>query len=181
MSLPSGPIQSLPNGLLGLLQLKNMGNLPDVLLGNVQPIIDMVPFWLRGQTITDPVVHGLGLPTGTTGLQSFSPNPILVPEGQMWWVRRYTVQAVVPVGATERIDNLTPTLTVQRVGVVLWQALTERPVSVLGNAASTVAAAVGCGDFWASPGSEIGFYVGDVTTGSNVVVNGQVWYTPVPI
>lgn len=45
----SGPIQALAPGYLGLLGLKNMGRLPDVQVDQLQPIIDILPFYLHGR------------------------------------------------------------------------------------------------------------------------------------
>ena len=58
MADPSRPIQTSTAGLLSLLQIKNRGQNPDVLQGNVQPTLDMVPWWLRGDSVP---VHGVGV------------------------------------------------------------------------------------------------------------------------
>jgi len=41
VSAPSGPVQVIPPGLLGALQLKNAGQLPDLLMGTYQPVIEL--------------------------------------------------------------------------------------------------------------------------------------------
>lgn len=44
----SRPIQSPQAGYLGMLGLKNMGKLPDVAEDNVQPVVDIQPFYTAG-------------------------------------------------------------------------------------------------------------------------------------
>jgi len=49
--MPSGPIQSGTAGLLSLLEVKNLGRNPDSLLDAVTPTLEMVPWWLRAQSV----------------------------------------------------------------------------------------------------------------------------------
>ena len=47
---PHRPIQTSTAGLLSLLSINNVGQNPDILEGNVQPALEMVPWWLRGNS-----------------------------------------------------------------------------------------------------------------------------------
>ena len=56
-----GPVQRLPQGLLGFLQLKNAGRFPDVMIGSYQPTIELAEWLLNTTsdtlTFTTPVTN----------------------------------------------------------------------------------------------------------------------------
>jgi len=90
MSSQWGPIQVIPGGLLGLLNIKNRGKNPDTLDSNVVPTIDLTSWWFEARaedigTFTRTPV------TGNNGFASWS-TPVIVPNGQAWWVLEYTVR-----------------------------------------------------------------------------------------
>lgn len=87
----SGPIQVIPQGLLGFLNLKNNGQNPNTLDSNVMPVIDLTSWWFENRaedigTFTRTPV------TGNNGFGSWL-TPIIVPEREAWWVLEYTIRS----------------------------------------------------------------------------------------
>jgi len=86
MSENTGPIQVIPAGLLGLLDLKNRGIVPDVLMGTVQPIVDMEGFWLRARR--EPVDLGNGwVWPGGLHLEVLTTTP----QNEWWYVHDWKI------------------------------------------------------------------------------------------
>jgi len=98
--MPSGPIQTLPAGLLSALELKNMGNNPVALRDDVQPVIDLTR-WYGNQDIQ--VVGGFGNFSSALDYAGFFnvAGFAAVPEGEMWWVRQYTASLLISDDATD--------------------------------------------------------------------------------
>jgi len=78
----SGPIQVPLPGLLGLLQLKNLGRNPYGMQDSVQPIIDLLPFYAQAQ--------GVEVLTGNVAIAAVGGAGAAVPSGQVgeqeWWM-----------------------------------------------------------------------------------------------
>lgn len=80
----SKPLQALAPGYLSLLGLKNMGTLPGEAMDTVQPVVDMLQFFYRGQT----TIRAGDIPDQNfagPGNNSFTPA-LVVPEGKIWVV-----------------------------------------------------------------------------------------------
>jgi len=161
MSAPSGPIQVIPPGLLGLLQLKNLGRLPDVLMGSVQPITEMMPWYLRANREVWPLNSGNTIAPGTyTGYVLMSPNELLVPQDEWWYVHSLSIGFAAGAGGSAIGIRLAAQW--NQVGTLKYQALgSERMVSPLTAADGELLLAAY--DFWAPPGSSLGFYVHTVS------------------
>lgn len=157
MSAPSGPIQVIPAGFLGLLQLKNLGRLPDTLMGSVQPTVDMLEMWLRA-TLT------AGLPSGThalagpafAGYTPFTGVAIIVPDSEWWYVESFSVRTDT-IGAGETIQGLAPAIQWNVGGGVKYATLGPLTALVTGTAAGTQAISTSK-PFWAPPGAQLGFW-----------------------
>lgn len=79
----SRPIQAAAPGYLSLLGLQNTGRLPPDQVDTVQPIVDVLPFYLQGalQYRED----GIAVSAATPGLNAFA-TPMRVPDGKLWLV-----------------------------------------------------------------------------------------------
>lgn len=94
----SGPIQTLPKGLLDLLALKQMGKNPSQLLDTVQPTLDlreqyMVPLYktestLGPITLLAAINQGASSPLFQAGGANFT-----VPANKIWYVVDWSVNA----------------------------------------------------------------------------------------
>lgn len=95
MSAPSGPVQLIPPGFMGTLQLKNMGHLPDVLNGNYQPTLDMREWLLTANREFGAVFSNIN-----TGASNFSAiGPTIIPATEWWYV--WSVSAYFPLAAAD--------------------------------------------------------------------------------
>lgn len=88
------PIQVIPPGLMGLLQLKQSGRLPADLSGVVQPSLEMRDWFFQGRRLTEVQVLGTtpttgALVTGNTGLRKFTVGAVATPaQGTLWYVEQ---------------------------------------------------------------------------------------------
>lgn len=96
----SGPIQQIPSGLLGFLQLKNNGANPSQLLDEVAPTLD----WSRWTLETAAVNYALGTAVGLLGLglSTLNITPIVVPAREWWWCSSISVGLTAP-GAADQV------------------------------------------------------------------------------
>lgn len=97
---PLGPIQIVPPGLVGLLQLKQLGRLPDKLADTVAGVIELRDWYLTSRRVDNLALLG-GTPifnaaTGVTGNHTFSSaGPLaVVPQNQLWYVEQMMVDCV---------------------------------------------------------------------------------------
>jgi len=150
----SGPIQSSPRGLLGLLQLKNVGQNPELLLDAVQPVLEMRELYISGL---------LELVAVAATAAAVGPNNVIsVPNNETWFIR--TVCATTEVlGAAEAI-RVQP-------AIAYGASLLTTPVGDL-QAAVTGERVRAHSDpaalLIAGPGDVIGFWVAALTGAVNV-------------
>lgn len=81
-------IQRYPDGLLQLLQLRTSGIPPQVLQGDVRPVIDMLPWYLSG---LEASVTGTGIAMAAAGVSGVS---LTVPQDEFWVPRVMTMRLV---------------------------------------------------------------------------------------
>lgn len=152
----SRPIQGRAPGYLGLLELKNLGKLPEEALETVQPVIDMNGYYLRGSA--QWYQTALSRTDGPATYNSFGPftgNPLVVPDGQWWWIE-YMAVRFFAAGAGATLEQ--GAVAMQGPGGInpftLWD-----PVSVTAARTGVVSVAR---DFWAPAGSRLGVWLGVV-------------------
>lgn len=168
-----GPIQTIPAGLLGLLELKTLGRLPDALSATVTPTVDMLEFWLRQRSFTNgSTVHGITQTTAPGSPLLFSPTPIVVPENQWWYFHEYSVIAVFTAAAGQQVDNYAPMIMYNRTGTINYATLAPG-VSAVSSATQAVAQIVTARDFWANPGSGLGLFFGQIVSAAGVSFTGR--------
>lgn len=99
---PLTPIGLIPTGLLGFLQLKQLGRLPDGLMDSVQPSLDMRDWYFQSRRETALTFNGT-IPSNTTsavGEVTFSAGgTVVVPAGEYWYVESMTVPAIISAAA----------------------------------------------------------------------------------
>lgn len=179
--MPSKPIQTLPVGLLGLLQVKNLGANPSILLDEVRPTVEMFDMWTNFNLEQDSVTHQRDLATGAGSVQAFGTGPINVPDGEWWWVKNYTIVAVVPAVAGELVENIAPAILYNSSGPLVWQQLTETSRNVTGAALAQSQGAIMAKDFWAPAGASLGVFSGRAVTATVISVFGLLRFCRIPI
>lgn len=156
---PTGPIQTLPRGLLGLLQLKNTGRNPAFLSDAVQSVIDIDSYYLRNQAHSRLPAPQLAV-TGAAGAAAynrFSTNPVIVPDNECWWVESFTLS--MTLGAIgDRITNFQPMLFYNLAATNDFSFLANEGGYSVTRTAQTVNEGifVSARGFWMPPGSELG-------------------------
>ena len=165
MSQPSGPIQVIPPGFLGLLNLKNLGRLPDTLQGTVQPTVDLEAWWLRATAQDQPQAAQTAVTTGAS-VVSFA-TPVVVPDDETWWVESVMLDTFIPAAAGNLVENVAPIIIYNR-NAPLQYGFLAPAVSAAGSAAATTHNLQGARGFWMPPSSELAVYYGRVNVVTNV-------------
>src|SRR5512139_2592063 len=174
----SGPIQILPAGLLGFLQLKSpAGRNPEVLNGDVQPTFDVQRLYLNQQAIhATQGGYGLGAGSGSGNLLFNSPA-ITVPLNEWWFCHYFTVQTS-PLSAGDIFAGLTPMAYLDPNAPSARFHLLTQPVYGRPTGGFAVNA---CRDFWLPPGAGLGAYVDSYTVAAAESVVGDLFYSRLPI
>lgn len=177
MSKPSGPVQTPFPGLLGLLNLKNVGLLPDELLGTLQPIINGEEFMLRGSLQGWNAAATRNFVAGNyNSMTGWTVGSITVPGNECWWVENYTY-TVAAAGAGALLNATRPMF--QTPGGT-------NPSFALGTERQAVTAAepviaVSARDFWLPPGAVLGFWIGQVTVNPVDIALWGLRYAPLRV
>lgn len=179
----SRPIQVYPPGLLGFLQLKNIGRNPEELPNVLQPTLDLFD-WIMKARAEDIVpsrvasAPGIALANGQIGLQRFSPNVPVTRSNEWWWVENYTV-GTGTLGATDTsgfaLGFLTPTVGASNLYVV------GTPSPIVTGTANGRALTAFAGGFFLPPSSELVLRVMANDTATTISYSAFVRFTPLPI
>lgn len=176
------PLQLIPPGLLGLLQLKQEGRglveLPDVLQG----VIELRDWYLQARSEWSLTTHsGVINATGRANFLTFA-NPVAVPEQEWWFVHQYVVKAdPVPGAGSAEVHSLVPVMIQQATGTARSVAIGSGQFPVGANTAAHTVWAEGR-DFFAPAGARLGLAYGvTVAGGGTVNVDAFIRYTPLPI
>jgi hypothetical protein len=174
------PIQVLPQGLLGLLQLKAMGTNPTNLELNVQPQLDLFAMYINRLEvdISNQLVGGLStkaLATASPGFFVYTTNPPVVPQGFMWYVTQYTISANLLAAESLRFA---PMVFATPGGAGDYVINTD-----VADVVTVRARMVACQarNFWLQPGWQLGFAVFDDLTAATINIVGQVRGVQIPI
>lgn len=104
--MASRPIQSQANGFLSLLNLKNLGRLPDTLPDVVQPVLDMLPWyasstatWSQDVASTAPFIQG-----NPTSIAWSGAIQLVVPQDRVWVILGGSFWADVAGGDTFEVE-----------------------------------------------------------------------------
>jgi hypothetical protein len=171
-----GPIQAIPPGLLGLLQLKTVGRNPGELDSTVTPGFELSDWYLRAnQEQLNTSFTQLMAATAGGGYQPFTtPSVLTVPDGEWWYIAHYAVRGGLAVGDT--INQMRIALQTNRTGTVRFGRFGAP--STLAGQGSLV-----CfdNDFWAPPGAEFGVHVSNVTSAAGVTLTADLRFTACPL
>lgn len=179
---PNGPIQVSPAGLLGFLQLKVGGRQPDAMRQDVQPIVDLSPYWLRSGGRNVSAAYSVSVPAGLlggiaplvdAGTVALGPGP-----AEWWYVHSLTLSAFNNGAAATSSVGL-GMVTLGGPGFATSQFMLQPESIDMGAAAQRF---LGARDFWLPPSATLGVWVGTVGAATSLdVVLGGCWYTPLPI
>jgi len=168
----SGPIQTIPQGLLGLLQLKQTGRNPSELTDTVQSIVDLMPLWLKRNS-SDITSQSITRATNGTGFVSYT-TPIIVPPGFTWFVENYTLSCVISAADS---GSFVPALKSPN---GLSYSLTESAYIDVVTAQNRVGL-IAAKNFWVGPGEELLVGVVRALAATTITITGSVKGIVVPI
>lgn len=157
-----GPVQVIPAGLLGFLNIKNSGRNPESIDSNVMPVFDIMPLWMQTKaedigTFTSPA------PSGNNGFGSWTIRQI-VPEREAWFVLEYTIRTTnMGVGDSAAY-------------AAGWQQPITQQRYLVGdlgtnNSGDGVASGFARG-FWVPAGGELLWYTNDVVNATGFTLIG---------
>lgn len=175
----AGPIQVLPPGLLGFLQIKNAGRNPDNLLSDLQPSLNLLEWYLNARA-TDAlnIFGGNGSVNAAGSGALLSLTNWTVPNNTWLYVFEFTV--VCSLLAAESIRFAPMLLTFP--GIAGQSQLQTGPdYNDVVTARARRATATSYGPFWAPPGSQFAVNVLDALTAGNIAVTGHLRATPLPV
>lgn len=154
----SGPIQLNPPGLLALLQVKNSGKNPTVLLDSVSPTVDMGTWYMRSMQEYSQVVGNLPADgSGTLGVS------ISVPQGEWWFVHELGLE--VRAGAADAAATCIFGLVMRPLSVSNALPITQWSQPLVGSATLRPFGFAVARGFWAPPGAPL-FAEGHYTVGA---------------
>lgn len=177
-----GPIQLIPPGLLGLLQLKQAGRNPSDLLETVQAVIEMRDWYFQSRTVDATTLIGGNPSINITvpGNFAFTTNPALVPNGQWWYVTDFTVDALIATAA-DSIRLAACWMPNNALAPVQRYLLGPDANDIVSARANRHVMAKADHGIWLPPGSSLGVEVFDVLTAGNITVTAHVRAVVLPI
>jgi len=175
----SGPLQVIPQGLLGFLQLKSSGMNPRDLVDTVQPTFDLWKHYLRSMAINWTTASGVAVIGNAGGGAVYSPNAIIVPQNEVWYVTTYGV-SLSPLTAGD-VADFSPALRLTSVGTIIWNLCPNVNPRLPLVAATGYTPHVSSHDFFAPPGSEFGFWIQGATFAASETFSANLRYTRMPI
>lgn len=100
--MDTGPIQIIPPGLLGFLQLKSQGKNPSLLADTYLPCIEMRDWMFQAEreSVTDTLTLGAGANAPGT-YAAYAGVAAIVPNGEFWWV--HSASIIFDITAAESI------------------------------------------------------------------------------
>lgn len=175
----SGPIQVQPPGLLGLLQLKNLGRNPHSLDDLVVPTFDLGEWYLRADQFEASHVPCVPQATGAIGFVAigFGTAALFEVPSSEWW---YVHTAQLFSGSIPAGDQVIAAAAWREGGSASVAQMVSDPVAV---AVSTVDQQlwVSARDFWVPPGAIFGVVLTRLETAAGLDFNMQVRATRTPI
>lgn len=170
-----GPVQLVPPGLLGFLNLKSSGDNPHSILAEYRPAIEMRDWLLQARQEDINFTNNV-LVTGNLGTRLFLNNAPIVPQGEWWFVHNVAMfTGLLPAG-----DIIG--------GAIDWVVgnPANYAVHIVGNqqtftgAANRVALWRSDRGFFMPPGAQLGLYVTDAVFAVNGNPAGWAQITRLP-
>lgn len=152
------PISKLPLGLLGALGIKNFGEYPSYLGGQISAVMDLTGLLAANHAVSTRVDVTVSAPI--TSL----PASLVVPQNEIWYVTQFSVFALTI--AAEQIT----------LGTLLSVASTAAAPAVLSLGEASGAGAIQISHArmtektWVGPGDSLGFSVRSITTAGLITV-----------
>lgn len=174
-----GPIQTLPIGLLGLLQLKTSGGNPSQFSETVSGVYDLGKFYENQQAQMTASLFG-AQPTLTTSTRNqpvftVAATPITVPQKELWYVTEYTIFANLLAAEYVRFAPMWTApgaIGLIAIGPDVNDVITARARSITSTLSKP---------FFAGAGSFFGLIVYDIVTAGTIQFNLEMRAVRMPL
>lgn len=183
--MPSRPIQAFGPGFLNLMYLKNMGRMPDTLLDDVQGVLAMEPWYLRGarRDIDGTIVRNVAAGTAPQRDDYGAADPdFVVPENTWRYIHEITLYAEQTVTTgNEFVSEVFFSFTAPPPATWWYRAsdiVQFLPLPAAPAAAGDRVLAPCARDFWLPPGARLIVAVGFVA-GANLRYAPRMAYSDV--
>lgn len=152
-----GPLQTIPPGLLGMLQLKNLGQAPQTLDDSVIPGIDLTEWYMVQNRET---LLGTRAPANNdqANFWAMTTNPLTVPDREFWYVWSATASIGFAVG--DYTTSLSCVALVPGAGANAWVLLGQPATTIIDPLATPQAFTAFAGGSvreWFGPGTQFGY------------------------
>lgn len=97
----SGPIQVIPPGLLGFLQLKNAGTNPREFPEVLQPVMELREWYLQAFARNHTVIDSVTVGAASDGFAIFP--TLITGDSVAWWVQHFSIRAELSAGSNAKI------------------------------------------------------------------------------
>jgi len=169
----SGPVQLIPPGLLGMLQLKNEGRSPRDFVETLQPVIEMRE-WLMQANWNEVTDVSAALAAGILGPVTF---PALISGAGTWlYVSQFSAYSTVGGAGIMRAKLFYQRLT----GGATPRHFAGRQVEGLATTATGICNPISEG-FFMPPNMQLGVYVTENTYAAAVTFTANFRWTSLPI
>lgn len=175
----SGPIQTLPRGLLGFMQLKNSGRYPSEVSSTLGLSLELFDWYMEANAENLPLASTAAIGPGAVGFVPWTVNPIVVPDNEMWFVTAYS-GGVVGLIATDSIAFIlgyTNPVGGAPLGLVIGG---ERQGAITG-AANTRQGRAFWNGFFAPPGCTFGISLQQIDTAATLAFGGYMRRVRLPL
>jgi len=175
----SGPLNVIPPGFLGFLQLKNFGKNPSEVPEVIAPTFDLLKWYLQAEARPMAGTDATrALTNDLDGFVALTTATITVPDGEWWYVHSVYLYANLPAAATE-VFAASPAWF--NVNTFQGEVLCPPGALITGVAAATRRYFTVAKDFFVPAGSQFGAYVVtcETATSINVGLNGRITVLPI--
>lgn len=174
-----GPIQVIPPGLTGLLQLKQFGKVPGELADVVAPVLELRDWYLTARRLDQVALFG-GTPTRSIAAAGFAALQLAgvnaqVPQGQIWYVEQYGLNGTTALAGD--VLSFAPGVTNAALTSFFQTGPTDYDVVTARVRQRVCKSDRG---FWAFPGDIFVVWAEDIST-AGITVNMNLRATPCPI
>lgn len=155
----AGPVQLIPPGLLGFLQLKSLGRNPSQLVESYSPTIEMLDWIMESQPLeaaSDLGARPLYV-AAAAGPTIGQPVPAMsVPQDEIWRVLQFTIEVSLVAGES---SSFAPCFFTSVAGVTIPYLVGPPTDLYAGTAIGVRNVAYAPAPFWAPPGCQLGVYI----------------------
>jgi hypothetical protein len=181
-----GPIQIIPQGMMGLLQLKQLGKLPGDLSMVVEPSLEMRDWYMQARQLNTIALFGsipttANFVTGANGFAAFQVGgaDFTIPQGQCWYVEAMTT--IVSTNVAADTIRFAPSVQSANPGALTEFFMVGPDVNDAVTAQNRVLSAKADRAFWMTPGMKFGISVFNVIYAVNAHGTLHVRATPMPL